>query len=92
MSLFSSLKSMFSSDSTPAAPSVMESESYKGFTITPAPMAEGSQFRVNGTITKDEQSHQFIRADVLSSKEECAQEMVRKSKLLIDQIGESLFR
>ena len=91
MSLFSSLKSMFSSDSTPAAPSVMESEDYKGFTITPAPMSEGSQFRVNGTIEKGEKSHQFIRADVLGSKDECAQEMVRKSKLLIDQVGDGLF-
>lgn len=90
MGLFSSLKSMFSSESSPA-PSTMESETYKGFTITPAPMAEGSQYRVNGTIEKDDKSHQFIRADVLASQEECAQEMIRKSKLLIDQVGEGLF-
>lgn len=91
MGLFSSLKTMFSSDSTPSAPSVMDSETYKGFTITPAPIAEGSQFRVNGTIEKDEKTHQFIRADVLANKDECAQEMLRKSKLLIDQVGEGLF-
>ncbi|MFT5707862.1 MAG: hypothetical protein ACI9ES_002163 [Oceanospirillaceae bacterium] len=91
MSIFSSLKSLFSTDSTPQAPSTMESETYKGFTITPAPITDGGQFRVNGTIEKDEKSHQFIRADVLASKDECAQEMLRKSKLMIDQVGDGLF-
>ncbi|OUS28024.1 hypothetical protein A9R01_14050 ['Osedax' symbiont bacterium Rs2_46_30_T18] len=92
MSLFSSLKSMFSTDTTPAAPSVMDSEEYRGFTITPAPMADGSQFRVNGTIEKGEQSHAFIRADVLATKDECGREMLRKAKLMIDQVGDSLFK
>ncbi|EPJ42971.1 MAG: hypothetical protein OFPI_45110 [Osedax symbiont Rs2] len=92
MSLFSSLKSMFSTDTTPAAPSVMESEEYRGFTITPAPMPDGSQFRVNGTINKEQQSHAFIRADVLATKDECAQEMLRKARLMIDQVGDSLFK
>ncbi|NQZ33052.1 MAG: hypothetical protein HRU06_17425 [Oceanospirillaceae bacterium] len=91
MSIFSSLKAMFSSDSTPSAPTTMASEEYKGFTITPAPMADGSQFRVNGTIVKGEQTHAFIRADVLGSKDDCAAEMMRKSKLMIDQLGEGIF-
>ena len=91
MSLFSSLKAMFSSDSTPAAPKAMESEEYKGFTITPAPLKDGSQYRVNGTITKGEKTHQFIRADVLGAPDDCAQEMLRKSKLMIDQVGEGIF-
>jgi len=91
MSLFSSLQAMFSSDSTPATPKAMESEEHKGFTITPAPIKEGSQFRVNGTISKGEQTHQFIRADVLGSQEECAREMLRKSKLMIDQVGDGIF-
>ncbi len=92
MGLFSSLKSMFSNDSAPSALSVMPSETYKEYIITPAPIPDGSQFRVNGSIQKDQKSHQFIRADVLASKEECAQEMIRKSKLMIDQVGEGLFR
>lgn len=91
MSLFSSLKAMFSSDNTPSAPAIMQSEEYKGFTITPAPMPDGSQFRVNGTIVKGEQTHLFIRADVLTTKDDCAQEMLRKSKLMIDQLGEGIF-
>jgi hypothetical protein len=92
MSLFSSLKSMFSSETAPATASEMQSEDYKGLTITPAPMQDGSQFRVNGTISKGDQSHQFIRADVLASKDECAQEMIRKAKLMIDQLGDDVLR
>ena len=92
MSLLSSLKAMFSSDKTPAAPVAMDSEEYKGFTITPAPLPEGSQFRVNGTVVKGEQNHRFIRADVLGSKDACAQEMLRKARLTIDQVGDSIFR
>lgn len=91
MSLFSTLKSMFSSESTPAAIETLDPEDYKGFTITPAPIPEGSQFRVNGTIVKGEQSHTFIRADILPTKEQCADEMLRKSKLMIDQVGDGLF-
>ncbi len=92
MSLFSSLRSMFSTDTTPAAPSQMAGEEYRGYMITPAPLQDGSQFRVNGSIEKDQQSHQFIRADVLASKEECAAEMTRKAKIMIDQIGEDIFK
>ena len=92
MGLFSSLKSMFSTDSTPSAPSVMPSETYKEFIITPAPMADGSQFRINGSIEKADKSYQFIRADVLASREACAQEMIRKAKLMIDQVGDGIFK
>ncbi|MGB1236593.1 MAG: HlyU family transcriptional regulator [Pseudomonadales bacterium] len=91
MSLFSSLKSLFSSPSEEKAPQPLESHEYKGFIITPAPLAEGSQFRVNGTISKAEKSHTFIRADILPTADQCADEMVRKSKLMIDQVGEGLF-
>ena len=92
MSLFSSLKSMFSSDTSPAPSSEMQSKDYKDFTITPAPMPEGGQFRVNGTILKGDKSQQFIRADVLGSRDECAEETIRKAKLMIDQLGDGLFK
>ena len=83
---------MFSSNGTASTPTPMESEDYKGYTITPAPMADGTQFRVNGSIIKGELSHQFIRADVLATKDACAQELIRKSKLMIDQVGDDLFK
>ena len=92
MSLFSALKSMFSSDNSPSEPVPMQSEDYKGYSLTPSPMADGSQFRVNGTISKGELSHKFIRADVIATKEACAQEFLRKAKLMIDQVGDDLFK
>ncbi len=92
MGFISSLKSMFSAgESAPKEPEQMPSVEYNGYVITPAPVAEGGAFRINGTIVKGEQSHQFIRADVLPSAESCAEEMVRKAKQMIDQQGDQLF-
>lgn len=92
MGLFSSLKSIFSGgEKEPEAPEAMESEEYKGFTITPAPVQDQSGYRINGTITKGEQSHTFIRADTLPTPDACAQEMIRKAKQMIDYQGDSIF-
>ena len=92
MSLFSSIKSIFSAgERAPEEPELMPSEEYNGYTITPAPVEEGGAFRINGIISKGEQSHLFIRADILPSAESCAQEMVRKAKQMIDQQGDGLF-
>lgn len=92
MSLFSSLKSIFSGgEQAPKEPETRPSEEYKGFTITPAPMEDGHGFRINGTITKGEQSHTFIRADTLPTADSCADEMIRKAKQMIDYQGNQLF-
>ena len=92
MSLFSSLKSIFSGgEAKPKEPEAMPSVEYNGFTITPAPVQEDTGFRINGTITKGEQSHTFIRADTLPSADSCAQEMIRKAKQMIDQQGDRIF-
>ncbi|OPX57003.1 hypothetical protein SAMN02745127_00797 [Oceanospirillum multiglobuliferum] len=92
MSLFSSIKSLFSGErSTDKAPESLPSEAYNGYTITPAPVREELGFRVNGLITKGELSHQFIRADILPTAEECAKEVVRKAKQMIDQQGDKIF-
>jgi hypothetical protein len=92
MSLFSSIKSMFSGgEKEPKEPEVMPSEEYKGFTITPAPVKEDLGYRINGTIVKGEQSHTFIRADTLPSADQCAEEMIRKSKQMIDHQGDQIF-
>lgn len=92
MSLFSSIKSIFSAgETTPKEPEVLASVEYNGFIITPAPVSEGAGFRINGTITKGEQSHAFIRADTLPSAEMCGEEMVRKAKQMIDQQGDRIF-
>ncbi|UTW04757.1 hypothetical protein KDX31_07095 [Amphritea atlantica] len=92
MSLFSSIKSMFTpAESNSKEPEALPSEEYQGFTITPAPIREDGGYRVNGLITKGEQSHRFIRADMLPSSESCAAEMVRKAKQMIDQQGDGIF-
>lgn len=92
MSFLSSLKSMFSgSGESAAAAKAMPAEEYEGFEIIPAPMKEGGQYRLNGVIRKGEHEHQMIRADVFTSADTCAAETIRKSKILIDQMGERLF-
>lgn len=92
MSLFSSLKSMFSGgETTPKEPEAMPSVEYNGFTITPAPVQEDTGFRINGTINKGDQTHTFIRADTLPNADSCAQEMIRKAKQMIDQQGDRIF-
>ena len=72
------------------------SVSYEGYTIQPAPLKEGGQFRLAGTITKtvdgEEKTHQFIRADLFSSADDCIEVCIRKGKQLIDQQGDSIFR
>jgi len=91
MGLLSSFKSLFSSSD--AAPKIDTSkvEEYEGFQIIPMPQKEGGQFRLNGLIRKGEKEHQMIRADTFGSADQCSQEMLRKSRLLIDQMGDKLF-
>lgn len=92
MSLLSSLKSIFSgADKAPEEPEILPSEEYKGFTITPAPVQEQAGYRINGTITKGDQSHTFIRADTLGTQQSCADEMIRKAKQMIDFQGDNIF-
>ena len=92
MSFFSTLKSIFASaEPKNAQAEQFPSLEYKGFTITPTPMAEGGQFRVCGTLVKGDQTHTFIRADMLPSAQACSDEMVRKAKQMIDQQGDRLF-
>lgn len=89
MSLFSGIKSLFSN--SPKEPEAQAAEDYQGYTIAPAPIHEDGGYRVNGTITKGDKSHAFIRADMLPSSESCAAEMIRKAKQTIDQQGDGIF-
>ena len=92
MGLLSSLKSMFSGGSEGSENSgAMPVEHYLDYEIIPMPEKEGGQYRLNGIIRKGEKEHRIIRADLFTSKEDCAKEVVRKSTLLIDQMGDKLF-
>lgn len=92
MSLISSLKSLFTpAEKQPFPPEEQASESYGDYLITPASVKEEHGFRINGTISKGEQVHTFIRADTLPSADDCAREMIRKAKQMIDQQGDRIF-
>lgn len=92
MGLLSSLKSIFSGGSgEPAEAASMAVEHYEGYEIIPMPQREGGQYRLNGIIRKGDKEHQIIRADLFTTKEDCAKEVIRKSSLLIDQMGDKLF-
>jgi hypothetical protein len=73
------------------------SHEYKGYTITPQPLADNGQFRVAALIEKpDAQSqerrqHHFIRSDSFTSSEQAAQLSIEKCKIFIDQVGEQMF-
>lgn len=79
-----------------AAPAVIPSEEYNGYTITPEPIREGGKFRLAAKIEKEIDGevkvHQLIRADVLESEDVARTEGAIKARLVIDQQGDSIFR
>ena len=92
MGLLSGLKAFFMGDgSSNDVVTTLPSETYNGFEIVPMPQPENGQYRLNGVIRKDGKEHQFIRADMFMSAEECAEEVKRKARVLIDQMGDRLF-
>lgn len=74
------------------------SHEYKGFKITPQPIADNGQFRVAALIEKPDpksqeiRTHHFIRSDTSVSSEEAAQLSLEKCKIFIDQAGEQMFK
>ncbi|GLS89205.1 transcriptional activator HlyU [Psychromonas marina] len=94
MGFFSGLKSLFLGDSSGSA-KTSETIKYNDFSIIPAPIREGGQYRVAGTITKGEgealKTHKFIRSDVIDNRDECISLTIRKAKLAIDQSEDRIF-
>ena len=80
-----------------AQPAVKTEEpiDYKGYAIIAAPMADGGQFRVAGSISKvfgdETKTHKFIRADVFADRAAAIEATVRKAQLIVDQSGDSVF-
>ena len=68
---------------------------HEGYNILPTPMKEGAQFRLAGTISKEVEgeikTHEFIRADLFTSADECAEACIRKAKQVIKEQGHSIF-
>ncbi|MBW6420223.1 transcriptional activator HlyU [Rhizobium sp. XQZ8] len=96
-SFLSNILSMFSggAKSAEAPASKVESVEYAGCLIHPAPIREGSQFRLAGRIEKDVNGEilerTFVRADVFTSMEDAVEYTVKKAQQIIDQNGASLF-
>ncbi|SBS27516.1 Transcriptional activator HlyU [Marinomonas spartinae] len=95
MGILSGLKGLFSGGDTAPEQQKEDAQEYKGFEIVPAPIKEGSQFRVAAIISKgegeDRKEHNFIRSDLIPGRDECIEITVRKTKLFIDQLGDNLF-
>ena len=68
---------------------------YNGYKITPAPMKDGQQYRLAGTITKEidgvQKSHMLIRADTFPSEESAEAATLRKAQYVIDEQGDGIF-
>ncbi|GMQ48727.1 HlyU family transcriptional regulator [Vibrio sp. 10N] len=76
-------------------PKQVEPVEYKGFLIYQEAIAENGQYRIAGRITKafgeEIKEHRFIRSDVLGSEGDANEMMLKKAKMFIDQMGETIF-
>ena len=91
MGLFSRL---FGKKTAKAEP-VVEPVEYKGFLIFQEAIAESGQYRIAGRIEKEIdgelKTHRFIRSDVLSSRSDADEFMLKKAQMFIDQMGTNIF-
>jgi hypothetical protein len=79
------------SSSTESDKSVKSLE-YKGFMIEAAPYKDGGQWQLAGVITKSGKSHRFVRADKFSDRDEAADIAMSKGQLIVDQLGDGMFK
>ena len=93
--MFNWLKNAFSAGGNTSSDAVQgDTVEYKGYRITPTPIAESGQFRVSGIIEKEadpEKKHTFIRSDLVAGKDAACEFTLVKARLIIDQMGDRLF-
>jgi len=69
-------------------------ERYAGYEIVARPLRSGGAWQVAGSIRRagddSGQSHDFVRADTLATRDEAAQMTLLKGRQLIDERGERL--
>ena len=79
----------------PVAELHVEPIEYKGFLIYQEAIAESGQYRIAGRIEKEIdgeiKTHRFIRSDVLSSRSDADEFMLKKAQMFIDQMGTNIF-
>lgn len=72
-----------------------ETREYKGYVISAAPMKEGGQWRLAGSILREtekgRQEHRFIRADVFADRADAIRFAFMKGERLVDELGENVF-
>lgn len=89
------LKKLFGGGGAAPAAASHPTQEYKGYVITAHPVAEGGQHRVSGTIMRDDagehREKRFERSDRLSSRDEAVDMCFQKGRLMIDQLGPSVF-
>lgn len=70
-------------------------ESYQGFELVATPQAAGDSWRIAGRILRrgpeGEQVHEFVRADLLPSRDAAAEASLRKARRIVDESGDRLF-
>lgn len=78
-----------------AAAVAAQSIEYNGFTITAAPLKEGSQYKTAGSISKEldgeMKTASFIRADNHADRESAISHTERKAQQIIDEQGDAMF-
>ncbi len=77
------------------APALAEPILHKDFRIFPEPIREAAAFRIAARIEKtfgaEIRTHQLIRADTRTSRDEAVQASADKARQAIDQLGDTLF-
>ncbi len=83
------------SGSWPEAEEPAATLEHEGYSIAATPRAEGAQFRLAGTISKqidgETKTHKLIRTDMFSSADECAQFTLKKAQQVIREQGDRMF-
>lgn len=74
-----------------AAKEAATPEEYDGFAITPEPIREGSNYRVAALIEKDGKTHNLVRADTMTDRDEAVRISLLKARQMIDEQGDALF-
>lgn len=95
--VFKLLRKLVGGDPAAPAPAPTEQEvEYNGYRIRPAPKQESSGWRVAGVISKDvdgeTRTHEFVRADTLSNKDDSVKMSVAKAQRIVDEQGDRMFK
>lgn len=65
---------------------------HKGYMISAKPYKVSGGWQLAGEISKGERVHKFVRADQFSTAEEAADFALRKGQLIVEQLGDGMFK